>query len=338
MLSISKSNSRVSLLMAMLMLSPLTAVAITKQKNISVNFEAVVADQPFACGQSYQGIGLSKSRITPADFRMYVSEIELIDDKGYATPIKLKQEGIWQYQNTVLLDFENGSGPCVNGNSGLNTAVVGTVPNKHYKGLRFTLGVPAKLNHGDATTAAAPLNVTSMFWTWRAGYKFLRLEMATSGFPELPKLKVKSADGKPVETEEKDGPETVIAESDSKPSVLTDKNDADKAKMVKKKRKIAGFPVHLGSANCVSPSKTTPALSCANPNRITVSFDDFNSDKNSIVVDIASLLKETNVDYTFTNAGCMSDTKDADCKGIMSNFGAPFNDQPAYPQDFMRVK
>ena len=300
------------------------ALANSQQKPVTINFEAVVGEKPFACGQRYEGIGLSKSHITPADFRFYISEVELIDNKGKAVPIKLKQDGIWQYQNAVLLDFENGSGPCVNGNIGLNTTVTGSVPKKQYRGVRFTLGLPSTLNHGDSTIAPAPLNVTSMFWTWRAGYKFLRLEMATSGFPELPKLKVKSANGKPDEAEES--------------SESAEKNTSNLPQAGKKKIKIAGFPVHLGSANCVSPSKTTPALSCANPNRVTVNFDNFNANKNSIVVDIASLLRDTNVDYTFTNAGCMSDTKDADCKGIMSNFGAPFNDQPAYPQNFMRVK
>jgi hypothetical protein len=34
----------------------------------------------------------------------------------------------------------------------------------------------------------------------------------------------------------------------------------------------------------------------------------------------------------------MSDVKDSDCKGIMANYGAPFNDQAALPQHFLRVK
>jgi hypothetical protein len=180
-----------------------TAIAANKQKPITINFQATVDDKAFAYGQSYNGIGISKSHITPTDFRFFISQVELIDKKGNAVPLTLKQDGVWQYQNVALLDFENGTGPCLNGNSGINKKISGTVPKNQYQGLRLTLGIPPELNHGDATIAPPPLNVTSLFWTWRAGYKFLRLDMATTGFPELPKLKVKGADGKPID-EDKD--------------------------------------------------------------------------------------------------------------------------------------
>ena len=48
-------------------------------------------------------------------------------------------------------------------------------------GVRFTLGVPAALNHGNQATAPAPLNFSGMFWTWQDGYKFLRTEGKTVG-------------------------------------------------------------------------------------------------------------------------------------------------------------
>ena len=45
--------------------------------------------------------------------------------------------------------------------------------------IRFTLGIPFALNHQNPLTQKSPLNLSSMFWVWRTGHKFLRLEMAS---------------------------------------------------------------------------------------------------------------------------------------------------------------
>ncbi len=148
---------------------------------VTVRFAAQVAGQPFACGQSYTGIGTTRSTITPSDFRFYVSEVHLIDRTGRAVPVALAQDGAWQLDNLALLDFENGSGPCRNGTAATNATVRGTVPSGTYTGLRFTLGVPFARNHGDPTTAPSPLNLTAMFWNWQGGYKFIKFDTATSG-------------------------------------------------------------------------------------------------------------------------------------------------------------
>jgi uncharacterized repeat protein (TIGR04052 family) len=90
---------------------------------------------------------------------------------------------VWQYQDVALLDFENKVTPC-DGTSETNTAVRGQAAagSGGYAGVRFTLGVPVDLNHGNQATAPAPLNLTGMFWTWQDGYKFLRTEgKSTSG-------------------------------------------------------------------------------------------------------------------------------------------------------------
>ena len=43
--------------------------------------------------------------------------------------------------------------------------------------LSFTLGLPFSLNHLEPLSQPAPLNQPSMFWSWRGGHKFLRLDM-----------------------------------------------------------------------------------------------------------------------------------------------------------------
>lgn len=43
--------------------------------------------------------------------------------------------------------------------------------------LSFTLAVPFSLNHQNPLLQASPLNLPSMFWSWRAGHKFLRVDL-----------------------------------------------------------------------------------------------------------------------------------------------------------------
>ncbi len=41
----------------------------------------------------------------------------------------------------------------------------------------FTLAVPFALNHQNPLLQPSPLNLPSMFWSWRSGHKFFRLDM-----------------------------------------------------------------------------------------------------------------------------------------------------------------
>lgn len=47
----------------------------------------------------------------------------------------------------------------------------------NYNRIRFTLGVPFEFNHINPLQQQSPLNLPSMFWVWRSGHKFLRLEL-----------------------------------------------------------------------------------------------------------------------------------------------------------------
>lgn len=155
---------------------------------VTLRFAAMVGDQAFACSQAdkttpmtYSGIGTTASTITPTDFRFYVSDVALLDVSGKATPVTLKQDGKWQYQNVALLDFEDKTGLAVNGTTDTNAAVTGAVPEGAYTGLRFTVGVPETLNHADASKAASPLNLTGLFWSWQGGYKHARIDFTSKG-------------------------------------------------------------------------------------------------------------------------------------------------------------
>jgi uncharacterized repeat protein (TIGR04052 family) len=152
-------------------------------QTVALRFKPMVGDKGFACGQSYEGIGTTASKITPTDFRLYVHNVRLIDASGKETPVKLEQDGKWQVDNIALLDFENGTGPCGNGTADTHDFIKGTAPAGNYTGVKFAVGVPFERNHADPAKAPSPLNLTQLFWVWNSGYKFARIEMQTTGLP-----------------------------------------------------------------------------------------------------------------------------------------------------------
>lgn len=153
---------------------------------VEIQFKGMVGEHEFTCGTAYDDVGTGTAQFLPSDFRLYVSEVRLLTLGGDEVPVVLDQDGIWQHDSVALLDFENGSGPCsAFGNEATNTTVRGMVPAGIYTGVKFTLGVPFALNHANASTAPAPLNYTAMFWSWQAGYKFIRVDNAGGAFQFL---------------------------------------------------------------------------------------------------------------------------------------------------------
>lgn len=151
--------------------------------DVTLTFQGVVGGEPARCGGVYSGIGTTASELTLADFRLYVHDVRLVTEDGREVPVDLEQDGVWQYENVALLDFENADG-CEAGTTETRTVVVGVADDPGpFAGVRFRLGVPFELNHADASTAPPPLNLTSLFWNWRGGYKFFRMDGRTTGQP-----------------------------------------------------------------------------------------------------------------------------------------------------------
>jgi len=147
-----------------------------------LHFAGKVGDQTFACGQRYEGIGTSASEIIPSDFRFYISNIRLLTADDREIPLSLDQDGLWQFEDVALLDFENKTPPCSMGTTDVNDTVRGKAPAGDYHGVRFTLGIPFRLGHQDTSTAKPPFDLSGMFWDWQGGYKFLRIDEATDLF------------------------------------------------------------------------------------------------------------------------------------------------------------
>jgi uncharacterized repeat protein (TIGR04052 family) len=143
---------------------------------VTIQFEGRVGDEVFSCADTFTGVGSTAAEVRLIDFRLYIHDVRLRRTDGTEVPVELEQDGLWQYQDLALLDFEDRSGGCANGTQEVNAAIRGTAPAGDYDGLSFKLGVPFALNHGDAASAPSPLNLTALFWNWNGGYKFLRAD------------------------------------------------------------------------------------------------------------------------------------------------------------------
>ncbi len=147
--------------------------------SFTIPFRGRAGGVDFTCSQDLSGLGTAASTVTPRDFRLYVHSVQLLDASGAGTPLTLEQDGVWQYEDVALLDFEDASGDCTTGSPDMNTEIVGTAPAGEYVGLAFSVGVPDELNHIDAATAPPPLNDTGLWWSWTGGYKFAKIDVTT---------------------------------------------------------------------------------------------------------------------------------------------------------------
>jgi uncharacterized repeat protein (TIGR04052 family) len=152
----------------------------SSEKKFTVKFSPQVGEQSLRCDTSYPGIGKTGTTIELLDFKLYVRDVTLVRANGEKHPLKLDQDGTWQRDALALLDFEDGTGTCDTGSPDTRLEVVGQAPDfDDYTGLEFKVGVPEEMNHMDGATAPAPLNSPSMWWSWKSGYKFMRLDVRT---------------------------------------------------------------------------------------------------------------------------------------------------------------
>lgn len=141
---------------------------------VTIHFAARIGDVPARCGESLGAVGAEGGDAQLRDLRFFVHDVRLVTPEGVETPVELDQDATWQVANVALLDFENGTGRCEHGTAATHEEVTGHVPSGTYSGLRFKVGVPFELNHGDPTTATPPLDVQSMYWGWGEGFMFFQ--------------------------------------------------------------------------------------------------------------------------------------------------------------------
>ncbi len=144
-------------------------------ESVEVHFTASVGDAPFQCGQTIDGLGTKQTSLAFTDLRMYIHDVALISPDGTAQPLLIEDDGVWQKDGVALLDFEDG---CENGTAQINTAIRGQVLGDSFTGIRFSVGVPVEMNSMETVleNRGSPLNQSALFWSWRSGYKYVRLD------------------------------------------------------------------------------------------------------------------------------------------------------------------
>ena len=153
----------------------------TGPQKIAIEFAAQAGTTAVQCGTRLTGVGSGKVNAELRDLRFYVSNVALINAQGQAVPLTLDAND-WQSQDVALIDLEDASGTCAEaGTPAVNSLVQGTVPAGNYRGLQWTVGVPARLNHSDHASAGKPLDIQAMAWSWQAGRKFVKIEINPEG-------------------------------------------------------------------------------------------------------------------------------------------------------------
>ncbi len=267
------------------------------QRAIALRFAASVDSLPFACGTSYKNIGRTHATITPSDLRLFVHDVRLIGEHGEEIPVQLQSDSLWQSEGVALLDFENGSGPCSNGNADMRDVVLGTAPAGDYRGVRFAVGVPFSLNHLDLTTQPSPLSLARMFWAWNSGHKFLRVDMTT-------------------EVGDRRGAPTDGSEAASTWMIHLGSTEC------MPKGSVTTIPTQCAWAN-------RPVISFA---QFDIDRDVIDLDLGALLRSA-----DVTVNQPKTAAGCMSGQTDRDCAPIFAALGLPFAGAPGGSQNAFRV-
>jgi uncharacterized repeat protein (TIGR04052 family) len=146
---------------------------------VEVRFAALADGRPLACGDDYDGLG--DGTFEYRGLRFFVSDVALGSGADRAS-LELEDDGQWQDGQVALLDFEDGASECALGTGETRAVVRGRLDRAATSdGLSFTVGVPFDVNHQDVALATGPLSLTSMFWNWQGGYKFMRLDGFAGG-------------------------------------------------------------------------------------------------------------------------------------------------------------
>lgn len=279
------------------------AMPAAAQVAVEIPFAAELGGTPFACGATAP-LGAGGQPMRGADFRLFVTDVALTDATGRAVPVTLDDDGTWQAAGAALLDFEDATGPCVDGSPEMNASLRGTVPAAPaggWQGLSFTLGLPFALNHADATLAASPLNVSAMFWSWQGGYKYVKIDLvpgaAGMAMPE----------GEPAMA-------MAVGAATEHGAAMAAGHGAN------------GYFLHVGAFDCGGAVQSrAPAAECGRPNRVAVSLPGFDPATGTVVIDPAPVLAGADLGANAPGSapGCMSSPLDADCAGVLPLLGLP---------------
>lgn len=151
------------------------------EQPLMLNFKAVIGDEDFLCGKTYENVGLGKHDYRAEGLRMYVSGLKATLDNGNEVKASLIEDGVWQHDNVALLDFGTN---CSEGeehemNMQIHSEVL-LYSTREVTGVCFDVGIPFDRNHQGVAGALPPLDATQMFNSVKDGRTFLRLDGTAS--------------------------------------------------------------------------------------------------------------------------------------------------------------
>ena len=262
---------------------------------VTIRFKAKIGDADFACGQTYEGQGTAGTTVVPQDLRFFVEGLRLIDANDEEVPVVLDDRAPFQSKEVALLDFEDGSAACINGNVELNSTITGKVPPGNYVGIVFSTAVPEELNHADPTTLPAPLQAGGLSWGWLFGYRFIVAELVA----EPHQSGEGGAGGH--------GGGGAVAEGGAHHAAGAGGADTGHGPS------SPGGLFHLGSIECSNSGEPNfaapPTTACAKPFRNEIRLAGFNPTDNVIVADVGALfsgvdLSSESTCHSFSGAAC----------------------------------
>lgn len=136
---------------------------------VEIPFNAAWNGRPIACEDTAPAL---------TDLRFFVTNPRLIDEEGRAHDVRFATEFEWENDVVALIDLENGRGSCAGGSTEVYNRIIGVARTGEYRGLRFTVGVPFRINHSDPRSASPPLDQADMHGGSVSGYTFLRAGVA----------------------------------------------------------------------------------------------------------------------------------------------------------------
>lgn len=140
---------------------------------MTIPLTLVAGDAPASLGAPL--VAASGARYRLEKLKLYVAQVTLLKaDGGHEHALLVDEKGAPRPYGVQLVDAED--------RRSLSLSI--KAPRGAYVGLELTGGVPpycpdgvTQLNHADASTMRAPLDVDSdMYWSWDPGYTFFKVE------------------------------------------------------------------------------------------------------------------------------------------------------------------
>lgn len=144
-----------------------------QSQKIAIDFAAKINSADLLCDENTETVGTAQTAANIKYFGLYVSDLAVASATGDFMPVTLDQSTTADVEKGIsLLAF------C--GTDLKNSTIAGTVANNaEISRVRFTVGVPEKYNHLDATKTEGILSKEiAMHWSWTKGYKHMRMDVA----------------------------------------------------------------------------------------------------------------------------------------------------------------